>query len=318
MHRWCRPDVLRDRALQEGRDDQVGREHPHRLDRDRVAHVEFERQLVAGVRQFDPQPLRQAVERMREQQDAHRVRRRQQMRGSCSPVSQSTTRRPPNAVSICTKRCGSSTTSPMIAASRAARMRAHHGEQPRGVFRRADRDQLALVGHVERIEPEELAGGVDLRLHRDRGLADQHADVRLAGELVQRGAEAAARGIAQAADRRHRLDHRGHQAVQRGRVGLDRRLEAQVLAQRHDRHAVVADRSGHQDGVAGARAVAGDLDARRHDADAGGRDEDAVALALFDDLGVAGDDGHAGVARGRAPSTRRCASGRRAGSLPRG
>jgi hypothetical protein len=33
-------------------------------------------------------------------------------------------------------------------------------------------------------------------------------------------------------------------------------------------------------------------------ADAGGADEDAVALALFHDLGVAGDDGHAGLARG--------------------
>jgi hypothetical protein len=40
-------------------------------------------------------------------------------------------------------------------------------------------------------------------------------------------------------------------------------------------------------------------DARRHHADAGGADEHAVALALFDHLGVAGDDGHAGLARRR-------------------
>ncbi len=39
-------------------------------------------------------------------------------------------------------------------------------------------------------------------------------------------------------------------------------------------------------------------DARRHHADAGGGDEDAVALALLDHLGVAGDHRHAGLARG--------------------
>ena len=48
--------------------------------------------------ELDVEPLRQAVERVREEQDAH-----QQIRGSCSPVSQSTMRRPPKRVSICTK-----------------------------------------------------------------------------------------------------------------------------------------------------------------------------------------------------------------------
>jgi N6-adenosine-specific RNA methylase IME4 len=42
----------------------------------------------------------------------------QQILGNCSPLSQSTSRRPPNTVSISTKCCGSATTSPIIAASR--------------------------------------------------------------------------------------------------------------------------------------------------------------------------------------------------------
>ncbi len=46
----------------------------------------------------------------------------------------------------------------MIAASRPERMGAHRGEQAIGVVRRADRDELAFVGDVERIESEELAG----------------------------------------------------------------------------------------------------------------------------------------------------------------
>jgi len=43
---------------------------------------------------------------------------RQQMRGNCSPDSQSTMRRPPKRVRICTKWCGSSATAPMRAARR--------------------------------------------------------------------------------------------------------------------------------------------------------------------------------------------------------
>ena len=38
--------------------------------------------------------------------------------------------------------------------------------------------------------------------------------------------------------------------------------------------------------------------ALRHHADAGGGDEDLVALAAIDDLGVAGDERHAGLVAG--------------------
>jgi hypothetical protein len=76
-----------------------------------------------------------------------------------------------------------------------------------------------------------------------------------------------------------------------------RGLEAEALALRHDRHAVVAQGAGDEDGVARPRPVAGDVHALRHHADAGGGDEDAVALALLHHLGVAGDDRHAGLAR---------------------
>ena len=48
--------------------------------------------LVAALGELQEQPLRQPVEAAREEQDAH-----QQMRGSWSPASQSTMRRPPNA-----------------------------------------------------------------------------------------------------------------------------------------------------------------------------------------------------------------------------
>ena len=54
-----------------------------------------------------------------------------------------------------------------------------------------------------------------------------------------------------------------------------------------------------------------------HDADAGGGDEDLVALAAIDDLGVAGDQRHAGLVAGpRIEATIRARSA--SGSPPRG
>ena len=92
------PHRLGDRALEEGRDDELGRPERDRLLGDAVVDVELERELVAVARELRPEPLRQAVERVAEEQDAH-----QQIRGNCSPASQSTMRRPPKRVSICTK-----------------------------------------------------------------------------------------------------------------------------------------------------------------------------------------------------------------------
>ena len=68
----------------------------------------------------------------------------------------------------------------------------------------------------------------------------------------------------------------------------------QPLADRHDRHAVPAEVAAQQDRVAGLDSGGRDFDALRHPADAGRVDENAVPLAAIDDLGVAGDDPHAG------------------------
>jgi hypothetical protein len=58
---------------------------------------------------------------------------------------------------------------------------------------------------------------------------------------------------------------------------------------------MIADAAADQDGIPGPGEVAGDVDAIRHHADAGGGDEAAVALAALDHLGVAGDHLHAGA-----------------------
>jgi hypothetical protein len=71
-----------------------------------------------------------------------------------------------------------------------------------------------------------------------------------------------------------------------------------ALADGHDRHAVPADIAADQDGVARLNALGRDFLRVLKDADPGGVDEEAVAFAFIDDLGIAGDDLHAGLLRG--------------------
>jgi len=59
-----------------------------------------------------------------------------------------------------------------------------------------------------------------------------------------------------------------------------------------------ATRAGERTDFAGLRIASGQFHPRRHDADAGRGDEDAVALAALDDLGIAGHHRHAGGFRG--------------------
>jgi hypothetical protein len=101
------------------------------------------------------------------------------MRGSWSPASQSTMRLPPKAVVICTKWLVGDARSPISAARGPADGRASRRAAQFGVERRDDRQQLAFVGDIERIEAEELAGGGDLGF-TGIALLEHHADARLA------------------------------------------------------------------------------------------------------------------------------------------
>ncbi len=91
-------------------------------------------------------------------------------------------------------------------------------------------------------------------------------------------------------------DHIRDEAVQGRAIRQYFGFEGEVLALRKHGDAVVAKRAADQDRIAGRGAVAGDVHARRHNANPRGGNENAVALALLDNLGVAGDDGDAGGA----------------------
>ncbi len=67
----ARPYILRNGALEKGGDHDIGRKPMHRIYRHRIIHIEFQGDIVSPLGELDPEPLRQAVERVREQQDAH-------------------------------------------------------------------------------------------------------------------------------------------------------------------------------------------------------------------------------------------------------
>ena len=56
------------------------------------------------------------------------------------------------------------------------KMLAHLPEYSRCRVRSDDRQQFALVSHIKRIQPENLAGPFDGLPHRDLSLVDNHAD----------------------------------------------------------------------------------------------------------------------------------------------
>ena len=112
-------------------------------------------------------------------------------------------------------------------------------------------DEPAFVGDVERIEPEDLAGGGDGFADRDLAFVDRDREAARLGDLDQAAGEAAAGQVPEAmhidAGIEERQDRRGHG----GAVAGDRRLEAEALARRHDGDAVASDIAGENDDIAG-------------------------------------------------------------------
>ena len=119
----------------------------------------------------------------------------------------------------------------------------------------------------------------------------------MASQFVQRGSQAATRGIAEAAGIGRRGDNLGNKVVQRRRIGLDIGVEGKLFAATHDGNAVIAHSAGNQDLVAWFAVGAGKAYAFGDEADAAGVDEHAIAMAAVNHLGIAGNDVHAGFLR---------------------
>ena len=221
----------------------------------------------------------------------------QQIRGNCSPLSMSTTRRPPMRLRRKTLPGRSATTSPMIAVSRPSGWPRMAARTASAASRRDDDQALALVRHVERIEAEDFARAAHLFLDRDAHFVQQEADAGLRGDLVQAAGDAAAGRIAQHVD---------------ASPPASRISATSPFSAAESLSSVVSNSSpSRTDMIAmpwlaigplirttspGRAALGRNLDARRDHADAGRIDEDAVSFAALDHFRVAGDDAHA---RGR-------------------
>ena len=123
-----------------------------------------------------------------------------------------------------------------------------------GLIWRAHHQDLAFIGNKQGIQPQQFAGGAYRGRHGKVFLLDQHAHPGLVTNLVERRGYPAACGIAQGVHAWHGVQQRCDQPLQRRRIRHDGRIETQVLALRHHRHAVIADGAGDDQNVAGAQA----------------------------------------------------------------
>jgi len=133
-------------------------------------------------------------------------------------------------------------------------VRSQQGERLVGPLAGDEREELPFVGDVERVEPEDLARSAHFLGDGDRRLGDRDADAGGLRDLVEDRGDAAPRRVAQDVDVEAEGFEKGRDhAVQGGGVGRDRRSELEPLAQRHDRDAVLGDRAGDEEDVAGFR-----------------------------------------------------------------
>ena len=133
-------------------------------------------------------------------------------------------------------------------------------------------------------------------MHGHLILVDANVDMRRARKLVERRGKPATRRVAKRANApcRTGVEHRRNQMVERGGVRLDLRREAQLLARRDNRDAVVANAAADENLIARPNVRRGEIDTVAQLADASRVDVDAIAMTAVDDLGVTRHDLDAG------------------------
>ena len=227
------------------------------------------------------------------------------------------TRRPPKAVSTSTRPARVGLDLADLGRLRRSRARRRARRARRSAASGATKaTSRALVGDVHRVDAEDLAGAEHGRVHRDRRLAHDDRHTRGAGELVEHRRDAAARGVAQAAQRAGRRRRAARRRPARASACRTRSRRASSNSPRASMIAVPCSPIGPETRIRSpGRSDAGRERARGSTPPEPGRaDVHRVAAAALDDLGVARDDLDAGRRRG----ARRSPRPRRAGRRPRG
>ena len=145
---------------------------------------------------------------------------------------------------------------------------------PRGCARRAaraasasfgadHRHELSLVGHVERVDAEQFAGGRHGGTDGKGGLVQHDGQVAVPGQFVADRAHPAPGGVAQPTGGRGGGQQALHQVVEWCRVRDDVGFQGQVAPGQHDGRAVVADRARREHHVAVAHPLRRELAAGR-------------------------------------------------------
>ena len=179
----------------------------------------------------DAAPGRVLAARSRRRPRRSRARAPQQILGSGSPTSWSITRLPPNAVSTSTTPGGSVLTSPISAASSQPGTARSAASAASAALGRDERDELALVGDVHRVDARAArAAPGDRRLHR-HGAPRARASRRPTRARARSSTEATPPRVAsrrQRSDGPGGVEQRVDRGPQRARVGLDRRRRART------------------------------------------------------------------------------------------
>ena len=204
----------------------------------------------------------------------------------------------------------------LLAALDAPAARPARGATASGATNATRRPSLATyIGSIPSSSAAAATTGVDRHVR----LADDDGHAGRARELVEHRGDAAAGRVAHAVKLlAGRAEQRVDRRPQRARVGLDLGVELELVASEHDRRAVLADRAGHEDAVAGADRLGREPGAGIDRPDAGRAQVHAVGGAALDDLRVAADDLDAGRVRRRGDRLDLGAQHARARVPPRG
>ncbi len=156
------------------------------------------------------------------------------------------------------------------------------------VFRRNDQQELTFAGDMKGIETEQLACATHGVAKRNAFFKQQHAQVTIAGQFIQRGGHTAAGGIAHPTNAGagffdQSLNERKHGAG----IGGDFTFQIELAAGEKDSDAVIADGAADQHFIAGANRGRRNRDAWNQSADAGGCDIHAIRFAVFDNFCIA-------------------------------
>lgn len=102
-------------------------------------------------------------------------------------------------------------------------------------------DELSLVGHVQRVDAQDVTGPVDRRVHRQRGFVEHDGQVGGPSQFVAHRPHASPGRVVKPAGRGSGVQEVGDERPQRGRVGPQVGFEGQVAPGQHDGHTVIGD-----------------------------------------------------------------------------